>query len=417
MNSTNPSTTEPGVALTQDQTGVIASLRALPRAAWILFLGVFLNRFGTFIIPFLSLYMKRKGFSFTDSGVAIGAYGAGTLVACLLGGYLADHIGRRKTITLSMFSGAVMMLLLWRADSWWGIVLLTGLNGLCAEAYRPASTALLADLVPNGQRVIAFTTYRIALNAGWMFGPATAGFVATHSFGPLFVGDAVSSMLFGVVAWVALPHGVRSSKDEAGWGTAVRSIAGNSRFLQYLVATAFITWIFYQISSTYGLFIDQLGYSPFVYGSLISFNGLVVASLELIVSNFTRRFPPRRAIACGYLLVGIGFGLNILGDSIPWLAFAMLIVTFGEMSSLPIGVAYIADLAPPDMRGRYMGAYGLTWSLTLIFGPAFGMHLLAKSATLLWLACACSGVIGAALMLPSWAVGPRHRNPPVQGEP
>jgi len=415
MNSTNQTIAKAGVALTHDEIGVIASLRALPREAWILFLGVFLNRFGTFIIPFLSLYMKRKGFGFMDAGVAIGAYGAGTLVACFLGGYLADHIGRRKTITLSMFSGAVTMLLLWRADSWWGIVFLTGLNGLCAEAYRPASTALLADLVPNGQRVIAFTTYRIALNAGWMFGPATAGFVATHSFGPLFIGDAVSSMLFGIVAWAALPHGVRSSKNEAGWGVALHNIAVNGRFLQYLAATAFITWIFYQISSTYGLFIEQLGYSPFVYGSLISFNGLVVACLELIVSNFTRRFPPRRAIACGYLLVGIGFGLNIFGTAIPWLGFAMLILTFGEMSSLPIGVAYIADLAPANMRGRYMGAYGFTWSLTLIFGPALGMHLFAKSATLLWLACACSGVIGAVII--AWPAGTRDRSLPVPNGP
>jgi MFS family permease len=415
MNSTNQSINAPGVTLTQDHTGVIASLRALPRAAWILFLGVFLNRFGTFIIPFLALYMKRKGFSFPDAGIAIGAYGLGTLVACFLGGYLADHIGRRKTITLSMFSGAVTMLLLWRADSWWGIVLLTALNGLCAESYRPASTALLADLVPNGQRVIAFTTYRIALNAGWMFGPATAGFVATHSYAPLFIGDAVSSMLFGLVAWVALPHGVRSSKNEAGWGPALSSIVRNGPFLQYLVATAFITWIFYQISSTYGLFIEELGYSPFVYGSLISFNGLVVASFELLVSNFTRRFPPRRAIACGYMLVGLGFGLNILGNSIPWLAFAMLILTFGEMSSLPIGVAYIADLAPANMRGRYMGAYGVSWSLTLIFGPALGMHLFAKSATLLWLACACSGVIGAVII--SSPARTRDRSLPAPSEP
>jgi MFS family permease len=400
--------------VSHEEIGVIASLRVLPRAAWILFFGVFLNRFGTFIIPFLSLYLKRKGFGLMDAGVAIGSYGAGTLVACFFGGYLADHIGRRKTITLSMFSGAATMLLLWQADSWWGIVLLTGLNGLCAEAYRPASTALLADLVPNGQRVIAFTTYRIALNAGWMFGPATAGFLASHSFGPLFVGDAISSMLFGLVAWVALPHGVRSAKDEAGWGMALRSIAGNGPFLQYLAATAFITWIFYQISSTYGLFIEQIGYSPFVYGSLISFNGLVVVSLELIISNFTRRFPPQRAIACGYLLVGIGFGLNTFGTTIPWLGFAMLILTFGEMSSLPIGVAYIADLAPANMRGRYMGAYGISWSLTLIFGPALGMHLLAQSATALWLACACSGVIGALII--GWPAKTRDRSLPVRGE-
>src|SRR5690348_5765187 len=99
--------------------GLFAELRTLPRAAWVLFLGIFLNRFGTFVIPFLTLYMKRKGYTLADAGTAVGAFGVGTLLASIFGGYLADRIGRRKTIALSMFSGALTMLLLSRADSWW----------------------------------------------------------------------------------------------------------------------------------------------------------------------------------------------------------------------------------------------------------------------------------------------------------
>src|SRR5688500_8052141 len=131
-------------AITLDSgAGIIAELRALPAAAWVLFLGIFLNRFGTFVVPFLTLYMTRKGYSLTDAAVAVGSYGVGTLLACFLGGQLADQIGRRKTIALSMFGGGTTMLLLSQADSWWTIVLLTGLNGLCGEFYRPASSALL----------------------------------------------------------------------------------------------------------------------------------------------------------------------------------------------------------------------------------------------------------------------------------
>ena len=85
------------------------------------------------------------------------------------------------------------------------------LTGLAAELYRPASSALLTDLVSPEQRVTAFAAYRWALNAGWAFGPATAGFLAKHSFLWLFVGDAITSALFGVVAWIALPHGIRAS--------------------------------------------------------------------------------------------------------------------------------------------------------------------------------------------------------------
>src|SRR5437867_9917037 len=97
--------------------GLLANLKALPRAAWILFLGTFLNKFGTFVIPFLVLYMTGRGYSTGQAALAIGAYGAGHLLASGLGGYLADRIGRRKTIALSMFSGAIAMVLLSQARS------------------------------------------------------------------------------------------------------------------------------------------------------------------------------------------------------------------------------------------------------------------------------------------------------------
>src|SRR5206468_10063568 len=105
--------------------GLIASLRALPRPAWILFLGTFLNKFGAFVIPFLVLYMTRQGYTAAEAALAIGMYGVGHLIASALGGYLADRMGRRKTIALSMFSGALAMILLSQARSLPAILLLT----------------------------------------------------------------------------------------------------------------------------------------------------------------------------------------------------------------------------------------------------------------------------------------------------
>src|SRR5947209_16654165 len=93
------------------------NLRALPRGAWILFFGTFLNKFGTFVLPFLAIYLTGLGYTMAQAGLAIGGYGIGTLAASLLGGYLADRLGRRKTIVLSMFSGALVMLCLSQARS------------------------------------------------------------------------------------------------------------------------------------------------------------------------------------------------------------------------------------------------------------------------------------------------------------
>src|SRR5579864_7261899 len=204
--------------MNEKNTSLRQNLTALPRGAWILFFGTFLNKFGTFVLPFLAIYMTGLGYTTAQAGLPIAAYGIGTLGACLLGGYLADRLGRRKTIVLSMFSVAVAMLCLSQARALPAIVLFAGLAGLTGELYRPATSALLADLVPPGQRVTAFSAYRMALNAGWAFGPATAGLLAKHSFFWLFAGDAATSVLYGLVAWFALPAGLRGIRAQSAWG-------------------------------------------------------------------------------------------------------------------------------------------------------------------------------------------------------
>src|SRR5580765_5389428 len=176
--------------MTEARISLRESLRGLPPGAWILFFGTFLNKFGTFVLPFLAIYLTGLGYTTAQASLAIAAYGIGTLAASLLGGYLADTLGRRKTIVLSMFSVAGVMLCLSQARQLHWIILLSSVAGLTGELYRPACSALLADLVPAGRRVTAFAAYRMAFNAGWAFGPATAGLLAKKSFLWLFVGDA-----------------------------------------------------------------------------------------------------------------------------------------------------------------------------------------------------------------------------------
>ncbi len=158
------------------------TLKTFPRPVWIVFLGVFINRFGTFVIPFLTLHMTKMGYSLKQAGFALAAYGGGHLAAAMIGGHLADTIGRRNTIVLSMFSGGITMVCLSLAVELESIVALACLAGVTAEFHKPASSALLADLTSEKNRVTAFAAMRFAINAGWAIGPATAGFLAQHSY-------------------------------------------------------------------------------------------------------------------------------------------------------------------------------------------------------------------------------------------
>jgi MFS family permease len=383
------------------QPNLIANLRALPRPAWILFIGTFLNRFGSFVIPFLVIYLRARGYDESHAAIALAAYGFGHLAASAAGGYLTDRIGRRKTIALSMFSSAASMLLLSQAGSFPTIVLFTALTGLTAEMYRPASGALLTDLVTPAQRVTAFAAYRWALNAGWAFGPATAGFLAKHSFQWLFIGDAITSTLFGIVAWFALPHGVRASGTAATWPAALRVMRHDKRLHRLLLAQLAIALVFLQMSSTFGLHVTSAGFSPAAYGALISLNGVLVVLFELPLITFTQRSPIRPTIAVGYVLIGLGFTLVGMAHTLPWLIVVVVLFTVGEMIAMPVASAYIAESVPPDMRGRYMGAYGFIWALGLTVGPGIGLHLHARVPSLLWGGCGVLGLIAAVLVLRS----------------
>jgi MFS family permease len=379
---------------------LLSRLRALPRPAWILFLGTFLNKFGTFVLPFLTLYLTQRGFSLNDAGLAISAYGVGGLMASALGGHLADAIGRRKTIALSMFSVAAAMVLLSQSNSLPAIIAATWLAALTGELYRPASSALLADLVPPELRVTAYAAYRMAFNAGFAFGPATAGFLAARGYFWLFAGDAATSVLFGVIALAALPRGRMSRREEGGWRDDVKVLAGDGKFLRVLGAAFIIALVFLQISSTFSLQVTRLGFPAATYGLILSLNGVLVVFCELPLTSLTRRFPARVVMAAGYLLIGAGFTLNAFAHSVAALVACVVIFTFGEMVAMPVSSAYIADLAPAHLRGRYMGVYALTWSAALIVAPQMGLRLFGVSPAALWLTCGALAALAAAIIFP-----------------
>ncbi len=378
---------------------LLSNLRGLPRPAWVLFGGTFVNRFGTFVMPFLAIYVTRLKFSATQAGLAISLYGAGTILASMLGGHLADRIGRRHTIALSMLGSAAAMMALSQARSFPAIVTCAFFVGLAGELYRPAASALLGDLVTPEQRVVAFGMYRFAINLGFAIGPATAGFLADRSFFWLFAVDAATSLAYGVVALFALPHGVRSSASQEKTGEALAVALRDRAFVLFLIATFFLTWVEFQVTSTVPLYIQSLGHSAATYGMLMSLNGVIIVTLELVLIAWTQRFPAQTMIAVGYALTGIGFSLMAVAHGVPMLAMTVVIWTLGEMIYAPVTGAYVTTLAPERYRGRYMGLWHLMWSMGLLIGPATGTMLLEYNPNVLWGACLVMGLLAAGLAL------------------
>jgi MFS family permease len=211
-------------------------------------------------------------------------------------------------------------------------------------------------------------------------------------------------VLFGLVALFALPRGSQGAQTNASWSEALRVLRHDRKLHQLLLANFAIGLVFFQLGSTFGLHVTHLGFSPAAYGAILSLNGALIVFCELPMTALTRRFAARRVMATGYLLCATGFALNAFARTIPQLVLCMLVFTLGEMITMPTAAAYLADLAPPQMRGRYMGVSGLTWSMALILGPAGGMKLFATAPALYWTVSGAAGAFAAVVIACSPAI-------------
>jgi MFS family permease len=381
-----------------------ASIRTLPRGAWVLFAGTFINRFGSFLSIYLVLYLVGRGYSAAQAGLAVAATGVGAIVANGVGGTLADRFSRRLTIATSMAASAALTVLVPLAPSFPTVLLAVLLVGVAAQMYRPASGAILADMVAPEQRVAAYGVNRFAVNLGFALGPAAAGLLAGysflgHRFGLIFAGDALTSLAFAAIALLLLPEtsaaAERAARPPGGYGTLLR----DAGFLLVLGGGTVSALVYMQSASTFSLQVVARGLPTAAYGALLSLNGLLIILFELPLISVTQRFPPRRVMAVGALLSGLGFALTAVAHSLAALAATVAVWTLGEMISAPVGMAYLAEISPAHLRGRYQAAYGMSFTLSATLGPLAGLLLYGRSPVGLWLACGALGVVAATLIL------------------
>lgn len=375
------------------------SIRQLPHPFWVLIGATFVNRFGVFVWPFLTLYITRNGNTAAQAGWAVSAYSVGTFIAAWIGGWMADRIGRNVTMAVSSLGSAVCMLAMSQATHWQTLALLAFLTGLIAEAGSPAGSALLQDIVPEGQRVAAFAVQRFAVNLGWSLGPLCAGLLAEHSFYWLFVVDAITSAFFGIVAWVFLPRGQKTEAHLAGWSVAWASIRRNAPFLALFAACICGSWSFRQTATTFMLHLERSGHSASWSGFILALNGVMIVLFEIVLAAFTRRLPARAMLAIGYTLMG-GCYLVLIGSASLWgFILTMVVFTIGEMFAFSRQQAYAASLAPDEMRGRYAGFLSFAWAIGGIASSAGGLQLYDTGATTVWLLSAALGLAAAVVLL------------------
>ena len=172
----------------------------LPRAVYVLCLGTFVNRAGTFVVPFLTIYIgERMGLGVRFATAAMGVYGLGAIIGTVVGGHLADQLGRRIVMLLALSGSAAILIVYSFLGSAVGILVATLCFAVVGETYRPAAQAMVADLVEPAKRPHAYALIYVSINLGFAIGPLVGGLLAQYSFQWLFWGDAGTSFIFALI--------------------------------------------------------------------------------------------------------------------------------------------------------------------------------------------------------------------------
>ncbi|MFE2146975.1 MDR family MFS transporter [Streptomyces sp. NPDC059456] len=377
-----------------------AALRGLPAAFWWIWLSILVNWIGGFAGPMLALSLTAgRGYSASYAGLVMSLVGLGGIGGTFLGGVLADRIGRRTTMFGAHLWTAASMALLGVSDTPWAVAASALAMGLGATAVRPAMQASLTDLVPPEDRQRAFALNYWALNAGGAIAAVLAGLMVAHGYALIFLADGAATLLCGILVLAKVPEtrpaaAARSAaaagpKSGPPSGPSSGPVHRDGSFMFFVLMTALFAVVFKQGSSTLPVVMTREGHSPEMYSLVSAANGLMVVALQIPLTRLVSgRSRPMVLLAAG-LLLGWGFGLTMLADSVAAFTCTVLVWTLGEILQAPAGIAVTADRAPADRRGRYQGMYGGAWSIAAFLAPAGGGWVLDEwGATTLWTLCA-----------------------------
>jgi len=365
------------------------------RNLWALSLGWFVSALGfAAAMPFIAIYFHSAfGMSMTEIGVFFGIMAVVRSLFQVVGGEVSDRVQRRTMMIWSQAGRGVAFLLLAATIYWdqgfWAVSVALLVTTICGAIFHPAANAMVSDILPAEKRLEGYAVTRAAGNLGWAAGPAIGGFLATASYGLLFLISAVVTIASALV-FLTLMRPIRTStiQDRFRMSDILKIkddplLTRHSAliFLMYLVVAQLIVPF-----SVYS--VEHVGISKTQLGYLYTLNGLLVVALQLPITRLLTRFSLASQLALGGFIYAIGYAMVGPLAGFEWFAVAIVVISIGEMAMSPASLTLTSRLAPAGRMGRYMGVYGFFVASGWSFGPLFGGSILdwfSGSPTTAWI--------------------------------
>lgn len=362
-------------------TGYIDSFKGLPKEAWWLSLITLINRSGTMVIPFLSLYLtKEKDFSLAQVGWIMTAFGGGSVAGAYLGGLISDRIGPYKTMVFSLLSSGLFYILTQFARDFWQIIFMIFMVVLLADTFRPASFAALRSYTDSSNRTRSTSLIRLAINLGFSAGPAVGGYLIFNlGYSSLFWVDGITSILAMGLMMLTLRPKKNDEPLEPTEPQKTESAYKDVQFLGFILALIFFAFAFLQYFSTIPYYYSKnYGLSEKAIGLLMGFNGFLVFIIEMPVVHYfeKKKKGDLLFVFYGAILLFFSFLVLEIGHHVALLWIGMALMSFAEVIAFPFANSYALKRSHRGLVGQYMALFSLSFSIGHIFAHNSGFQMI-----------------------------------------
>jgi predicted MFS family arabinose efflux permease len=352
---------------------------------WILSVAMFINRSGSMVLLFTSLYLtKDLHFTIANAGIALSFYGIGSVLGSYAGGWLTDRKNFFDIMLFSLISSGLILLLLLIAKTIFLISAIIFVYAFTADIFRPANSKAIAVYSTAVNRTRSVSLVRLAINLGFSVGPAAGGFVALYlGYKWLFVIDACTSFAAAFMLFSYLPR--QTAETENSTSTVLNnsntSAYRDIPYLVFIVLVALFGMCFFQLfASVPQYFNKECHYNEGTIGLLLALNGLLVVIIEMpLVAFLEKNQRIFRFIIIGVICIPVSFFILLLGKNI--IVFAVLytlLITLSEIFAMPFMMNYALSRAGKERQGQYSALYSISYGLANIAAPLIGLEIASK---------------------------------------
>ena len=367
--------------------------KGLSKETWYLSLVILINRSGTMVLPFMTIYATQKlHFSVEKAGFLMAFFGIGAIIGAYIGGKITDAAGFHAVQLFALFGGGIMFISIGYLTSYVPLCIGVLILSIVNEAFRPANAAAVAAYSIPENRTRSYSLNRLAVNLGWAFGGTIGGFLAQKNYNLLFWVDGITNIAAAILLMIVFTKSqrvktnsrlIKEKKPEV-----LSSAYKDKQYLSFIMLTVLFGFCFFQMFTLLPVYYKtKLNITESQIGILMATNGLLITIIEMyLIYNLEQKNKPLKYLSYGVWLVGLSFGLfNVLNGQLMLAFISIVVITVGEMLSMPFMNSYWISRSSDHNRGQYAALYTMAWGTAQIAAPAIGGFVAGKySFNVLW---------------------------------